>query len=475
MSLNWREIDRLMTEWDLSHAFLQEIRQFDYHHILFQFYGPSGGTNLLVSLKQGALRIHTTKQKRKALPRPPRFTTFLKARLKGGKVADYGQVGRERIVWFTIHRGGEDCRLYIKLWENSANILVTDGGHKIVDVFSRRPNRGEVPGKYYNPLEELSDPAPLHTDRFLARELPGEGSYNSRIENFYEEKESDTDLDRLREEAERCLKAEKRRLEGRLEKLENRIADYGHGENYKLWGDAIMAHLYLIKRGDSRLEIMTYDEDGEEIQTVLELDPKLSPVENGERYYKRYKKSKTGESLAREEKEQILLRLKDIEKEREDLPFLSDREKLQTLITLEKERKTKNDSPLPGLQFNSGSFLILVGRNSAENDMLLRHHVRGNDLWFHSRDWPGGYVFIKTIKGKSVPLETLLDAGNLALHYSRAPRSGKGDLYYTEVKYLRRAKGAAQGTVLPTREKNLTVEIDPKRLARLTGKDQPPV
>ena len=119
MSLNWREIDRLMTEWDLSHAFLQEIRQFDYHHILLQFYGPSGATTLLVSLKQGALRIHKTAIRRKALPKPPRFATFLKARLKGGKIREYGQVGRERIVQFAIHRGGENLHLYIKLWKTA--------------------------------------------------------------------------------------------------------------------------------------------------------------------------------------------------------------------------------------------------------------------------------------------------------------------------------------------------------------------
>ena len=328
-----------------------------------------------------------------------------------------------------------------------------------------------MPGKRFNPQEELAGISAIDTDRFAARDLPGEGDYNRRIELFYETRETDEDLTRLREEAGRCLKAEKRRLAGRCEKLEKRLADYGQAESFKRWGDAVMAHLHEISKGDSRLEITTWDEQGEEISTVLELDPKLSPPENGERYYKRYKKAKTGESLAREERNLIGLRLEEIENELEALPGQMDRDKLRTLITLEKERKTKNDSPLPGLQFHSGPFLIMVGRNSSENDQLLRHHVRGNDLWLHSRDWPGGYVFIKTIKGKSVPLETLLDAGSLALHYSRGPRAGKGDLYYTEVKYLRRAKGASKGTVLPSREKNLTVELDPGRIARLTGKD----
>ncbi|MDC7219196.1 MAG: NFACT family protein [Spirochaetales bacterium] len=470
MSLNWKEINLIMEEWNLDSSFLQEIRQYDFHHLLFQFYTPRGKTTLLVSLKQGALRIHKTERKRKALPRPPRFTTFMKARLKGSKVGMPEQIGSERIILFPLSRGEEHYHLYIKLWENSSNIIITNEKHKILDCFSRRPNRGEIPGELYNPKEDLSDP--IDPDRFIPRDFPGEGDYNRRLELFYENREEDSELTKLREEAARCLKAEKRRLQGREEKVEKRLADYARAESFKLWGDEIMSHLHLIKQGDRELEITTYDEEGKETLLILELDPLLTPAENGERYYKRYKKARTGEKLAREELEQLQIRLEKIQTEREALPESSDKGHLKNLITLEKERKTKNESPTPGLQFHSGPFLILVGRNAAENDELLRRHVRGNDLWLHSRDWPGGYIFIKTIKGKSVPLETLLDAGTLAVHYSKGKRSGKCDLYYTEVKYLRRAKGAPKGTVLPTREKNLTVELDSSRLARLTGKPE---
>ena len=66
--------------------------------------------------------------------------------------------------------------------------------------------------------------------------------------------------------------------------------------------------------------------------------------------------------------------------------------------------------------------------------------------------------------GKSVPLEVLLDAAMLAIHYSKARKAGKADLYYTQVKYLRRAKGGPKGLVIPTQEKNLSVVLDEERL-----------
>ena len=141
-------------------------------------------------------------------------------------------------------------------------------------------------------------------------------------------------------------------------------------------------------------------------------------------------------------------------------------EQLLRRDTTPKQQQKKNH---PGLDYTVDGWYILVGRDANENDELLRHHVRGDDLWLHVRDFPGGYVFVKARKGKTVPLEILLDAANLAVYYSKARNAGKTDLYYTHVKYLRRAKNGPKGLVLPTQEKNLCIEPDKARLARLNS------
>ena len=108
-----------------------------------------------------------------------------------------------------------------------------------------------------------------------------------------------------------------------------------------------------------------------------------------------------------------------------------------------------------------------MGRDANENDELLRHNVRGSDMWLHVRDFSGGYVFIKARPGKTVPLDILLDAANLAVYYSKARNNSKVDLYYTQVKHLRRAKNGPKGLVLPSNEKNLCITPDKERLAKL--------
>ncbi|WP_038173116.1 NFACT RNA binding domain-containing protein, partial [Treponema pedis] len=143
---------------------------------------------------------------------------------------------------------------------------------------------------------------------------------------------------------------------------------------------------------------------------------------------------------------------------------------VQKIIQREKiplQRKEKNEKAAPGLQFLCSGWTLLVGRTAAENDELLRHFVKGSDLWLHTRDYAGGYVFIKAKPKKTVPLPVLIKAGNLAVFYSKARKNGGADLYTTQVKHLRRAKNAPKGTVLPTQERNLSIKLDEKILKEL--------
>ena len=138
----------------------------------------------------------------------------------------------------------------------------------------------------------------------------------------------------------------------------------------------------------------------------------------------------------------------------------------QVLRKIQKPRQQEKDDR-PGLSYTVKDWTIFVGRDSSENDELLRHYVKGNDMWFHTRDFPGGYVFVKSRTGKTIPLEIMLLAGNLALYHSKGRKNGQADLYYTQVKYLRRAKNGPKGLVLPTNEKNLHIKLDTSILKSL--------
>jgi predicted ribosome quality control (RQC) complex YloA/Tae2 family protein len=294
------------------------------------------------------------------------------------------------------------------------------------------------------------------------------------VEAFYFNDEADRKYDTLQKQILDELDRRESGILMTLSRLNDRLSDYGHMEQFRQYGDIITSRLHTIKKGDTLLSAENMFE--EDTQIAIELKPELTPVENAEYYYRKYRKAKSGKDVLRRE-------IRELEKSRETLLLLkADAEAAEDLADLERiESRIHGEKGAgippyagktgkkPGLSFTSGDFKILVGRSAGENDELLRKHVRGNDLWLHTRDFPGAYVFIKTIRGKTVPLDTLLDAGNLALFYSKGKASGKGDLYYTNVKYLKKPKDGKKGLVLPTQEKNLSIVLDMKRIGKLQG------
>jgi predicted ribosome quality control (RQC) complex YloA/Tae2 family protein len=465
MSLNWKEINRILEELDLPDSHIQQIFQRDYRNIYLQVFRPGRTSILRICLEQGKTRIHETLRKPGSRGNQPRFSEFLRARIRGGRIVSARQLGGERIIEVRIQRGDEASLMYIKLWSNASNILLCDGDGVILDAAFRRPRRGEAAGEVYQPQ-----------DRDAPRELearPGRDgmSYQESIAREYAEQERAEERGRRIRELNRYFAMRETSLAGRMKRIAKAREASGTADELQHRGDLILSNLWKIQGGDTVLEAEDYDAPGSLIR--IELDASLTPSENAERCFAEARKIRSRAEHLSQEADQIERQLTET---RQILGEIADDEtpleRLRELVDEVRERSgssrgSESADGLPGLEFSSGGFRILVGRNARENDALLRRHTRGNDTWLHARDYPGGYVFIKYRAGKTVPLDVLLDAGNLALFFSKARANGQADLYYTQVKYLRRAKDGKTGLVLPTQEKNMFVKADEKRLDRL--------
>jgi len=488
VSLNWKEIDLILSELELPGAQIQKVWQAAFDVLALHVYGGSqspGSRLILVSLSPLACRIHETFRAVPKSEKPLRFAEFCKSRIVNGRIEEALQLGDNRIVRITVRRGETLYRVYIRLWSNAANVIVTDEQGVILDAMKRLPKRGEVTGGMYRPEDAPPEKAALQTKAaavsknyetrtFEIRNLPGEGSFNSKVDAWYAEHGGKLSLEQLREELSRTIGKNRNRLEAALERLREKEADYEKGDRFKEYGDLILSNTASVQSegGAAWLSAQSFTGDGGDIR--IELDPRKSPAKNAEAYYEKYRKAKSGLGSVRDEitaGEDELTRLSETEKR-----LLEETNPLRLEALLRKLRQKGACGARhtegarhrrPGIGFADGDWLILVGRDAAENDQLLRHHVKGNDLWLHARDWAGGYVFIKNRPGKSVPLDVLLDAGNLALFYSKGRNNKKGDLYYTQVKFLRRAKNGPKGLVIPTQEKNLHVVMEDSRLKKL--------
>ncbi|MFA6506067.1 MAG: NFACT family protein [Treponemataceae bacterium] len=467
MSLNWKEIDLALSELDLVGAQIQKIVQPSYDVLCLHVYKEGKARAVLAALTPGACRFHETFRAVPKSEKPLRFAEFLKSKIRDGHIEEAVQLGRDRIVRLVIRHGEDRFRAYLRLWSNAANIVVTDETGVVLDAMRRSPKRGEITGGRYAPeeAEAKADTGGKPEKIYEIRDLSGPGSFNERIDAWYAEHAGALSLEALREQVRKTFDGRDARLTASIESLKRKKAEYENAEILKQYGDLIMAAIGTVPAGAEWLETVNFYTD---TPVKIRLDPKKKAPQNAETYYEQYRKAKHGLS-------EVDAELADSLTERDTLA--SERERLlaeENPLVLHKAIRKLRAAPVapdkkkrPGLSFRKNGWLLIVGRDATENDDLLRHYVKGADLWLHTRDFPGGYVFVKARAGKSVPLEVLLDAGNLALFYSKGRNAGEADLYYTQVKFLRRAKNAPKGTVLPTQEKNLHLASDISRLKAL--------
>jgi len=484
MSLNWKEIDLVLSELDLSGARIEKIVQPSYDAVCLVLYKSGRTVDLLVSVAHGACRLHALSSPPPKPQRPLRFMECLRSRIRGGRVESVRQLGEERIVRFDISavRADEDgpakpqavageapsglrrYRLYARLWSGAGNLVLVDEEGLVVDALARRPKRGEISGERC----AIEIPPPAGTDarqprEFAVRELPGEGSFNRRVEAWYAERGGEISRERLLEAARERHRRKVRVLEARIDGLARRAGEFRDAERMRELGDILMANQGSVPVGNFLICDDFYR--GGEID--IPVDPRLGAVENARAYYERHRKAKSGLADVEAELESARASLSALDEElsaveaQED-PFLMARSLAKGGTVGTREKRS-----YPGLSLEVAGWTILVGRSAKENDELLRRHVRGSDLWLHARDWAGSYVFIRARPGKTVPLDVLLDAGCLAIYYSKGRANGGGDLYYTHAKYLRRVKNGPKGLVIPTQERNLTVKLEEGRMREL--------
>jgi predicted ribosome quality control (RQC) complex YloA/Tae2 family protein len=462
MSLNWKEINLILAELDLPGSQIQKVLQSAYDVAGLQIRNQGTTRLLLISLTPGACRFHETFRAMPRSERPLRFAEFLKSRILNGWITGAEQLGDNRIVRLLVRRGKDQYRLYIRLWSNAANVVVTGEDGTVLDAMRRSPKRGEISGGRYNPEESAGRGEPKGDYR--VRELPGEGSFNARIDAWYAEHGGALSLEALKAQARKSFEGSMGRLSASLERLRAKAAEYEGADRLREYGDIIMANSASVRTADAWLEADNFY-TGAAIR--IKLEPGKSPAAMAEHYYEQYKKAKKGLAEVEAEIASGEAELRRLETALGELLGENNPLRLHRLLkTGTKPPAPAGDRQRPGLSFRRKDWLIIVGRDAAENDELLRKHVKGNDLWLHARDYPGSYVFIKQRSGKTVPLDILLDAGTLALFYSKG-RGGGGDLFYTPVKYLRRAKNGPKGLVIPTQEKNLRVALDERRLKEL--------
>ncbi|WKC88022.1 NFACT family protein [Borreliella japonica] len=467
MSLNYVEINTLIKEIPFENSLIKKIIQPDYKSLILEIYNKIDNKKfkILISLNPNTTRFHITKKNFKRNALKLRFSDFLKSKIQNGKILKAFQMKNERIISLEILKK-EIIILFIKLWPSSPNIIATNSNFKILDAYYRRPKIKETSGEIFLKAKEIHESNKISDKKImnLKEEYSNANftSYSEFLENYYESLNNQIKKTNIKESLIEKYKKELIVLEKRIESLKKQIKLIENIENEKEKGELILLNINKIQKGIKEIHLLNYKEE----KIKISLNQSLSPKENALQYFKAYKKGKNSFKTIQNQLQDNLDKFNFIQSKITMLNenLIPKEEYNQEVNTIKKKEKTLKI----GLHFTSCGFEIIIGKNAKENDELLRHYVKGNDYWLHTRDYPGAYVFIKSQKNKTPCLDVLLAAGNLCVFYTKlAKKSGKADLYYTQVKNLRRVKNGKLGLVIPKAEKNLHIKLDETLVKKL--------
>ena len=236
-------------------------------------------------------------------------------------------------------------------------------------------------------------------------------------------------------------------------------------DTWRIYGELLNAQLYLVQRGAERAQVQDfYSEDGGMIE--IPLDKTLSPAQNAQKYFKKYRKAMGAAQSAREQISRTLRAITLLENVLDDLDKCeteNDLSEVRSLLAengyIKKEKEVKGKKKeTPGRQMiflSPTGHIVEVGKNSLQNERVT-FSGRAGDLWLHAKDIPGSHVLIRRGESDITDADILFGA-KLASFYSS--RHGRGvQVDYTDKRNVKKPSGAPHGFVTYTGQHSLLVD-----------------
>jgi predicted ribosome quality control (RQC) complex YloA/Tae2 family protein len=243
------------------------------------------------------------------------------------------------------------------------------------------------------------------------------------------------------------------RLRAKLASLERSMTDDSEREQLRQSGELILAYQYTLNPGQDELRA-SYDADGPE--RVIRLDPQITPLENAQRYFDRYNRAKRAldnvPTLIDDTQGQLAY-LDQLATDLENAANWPDIDEVQQALIAggywqgkKIKRVGGGGQSAPIRVVTPDAWVIWIGRNSRQNEIVTFKRGSGDDLWLHARQVPGAHVIIKH-DGRAIPDRIIDRAAQVAAYYSGRRTDAKVPVDVTQVRHVRKIKGGAPGMV----------------------------
>src|SRR5262245_29665217 len=272
---------------------VQAVVQPDAERVVLELYGRgadgrSHRRQLCLGARPGSARVSLLDAAPPAPPRPPAFAQYLRAHVVGARISGARVRDGDRVVAIELAAAEGPAALVLSLPGRRPNVWLLGEGDRV--AASLRPaadSRPELaPGEPWRPSP--GRPPGRGEDRFA--EIAGEALLRA-IEASYAAREREAEQAGLRHRTLHALRREARRLDRKLEKIDEELGRSREAAELGRAGELLKGALTRVPRGAPEL-VVPDPATGEEVR--IQLDPSLGPAQNLERIFQRQRKAVRG-------------------------------------------------------------------------------------------------------------------------------------------------------------------------------------
>jgi len=421
---------------------------------------------------------------------PPAFVQYLRAHLGAARCAGAAILDGDRQLALRLATREGERTLLLSLLGGRSNLWLLDAEGR-VEASVRPPEetrREMVRGATWrNP----DSGAPRRgEDRFAATD---DDALLQAIATHYAQREASEGRAGLAQRLATALERELRGLAKREDKLREELARAEASSDLARQGELLKGALGAVPARATGIELVD-PASGERVR--IDLDPRLSPAGNLERLFREHRRGRKQRERAEADLAALAARRSGLEAQRAQLdalaadagaglarfeslagePPLSEllRRSARQAPPRERAKPAKKgalaDLP-PSLRpraYRSADGLeIWVGRSDEGNDHLSTRLARGGDLFLHVDGGAGSHVLLRLAGRDHAPQESLLDACELAVHFSKQRGAPAASVLIAPAKDVRKPRGAKRGLVEVRGGRIVRLRREPARLARV--------
>jgi predicted ribosome quality control (RQC) complex YloA/Tae2 family protein len=271
------------------------------------------------------------------------------------------------------------------------------------------------------------------------------------------------------------------RIKKKLELQRAELVECEKGSEYKKFGDLITANIYRLSRGDTSATFDDYEnmrDDGSFPRVTVELDSRLSPSANAQRYYKRYNKSKNARveltkqiELGEAELEYVYTVFEALSRAETPTDLSEIRDELYRSGYASKMKSYaahKSHAPVIMEFLTPDGMRVLCGKNNVQNEHITHRLAEKMDYWFHAKNTAGSHVVLVTEGREPTDLD-FTTAAEIAAYYSKSEGTNIA-VDYTHAKNVKRVAGAKPGFVIYHTNWTAYVTPDAEKIAAMRKK-----